>query len=73
MCSGLPDDERGQIVAAVIVTDGRVDIEAVRTELRTTLSAYKIPRAFAVCRTTEVPTLSSGKVDMPALARLFCA
>lgn len=70
---GLPDDERGQIVAAVIVADGRVDIEAVRTELRTTLSAYKIPRAFAVCRPAEVPTLSSGKVDMPALARLFCA
>ncbi|WP_029111556.1 class I adenylate-forming enzyme family protein [Mycobacterium sp. URHD0025] len=70
---GLPDDERGQIVAVVIVTDGRVDIEAVRTELRTTLSAYKIPRAFAVCRPAEVPTLSSGKVDMPALARLFCA
>ncbi|KHO27440.1 AMP-binding protein [Mycolicibacterium setense] len=68
---GLPDDERGQIVAAVIVTDGRVDIEAVRTELRGTLSAYKIPRVFAVCRPAELPTLSSGKPDMPALARLF--
>lgn len=68
---GLPDDERGQIVAAIIVTDDLVDVEAVRTQLRGMLSAYKIPRAFAVCRPGEVPTLSSGKLDLPALARLF--
>ncbi|WP_135456653.1 class I adenylate-forming enzyme family protein [Mycobacterium sp. DL99] len=70
---GLPDTTRGQIVAAVIVTDDPVDIEAVRSDLRATLSAYKVPRVFAVCGTDEVPTLSSGKLDLPALARLFSA
>ncbi|QRY54562.1 class I adenylate-forming enzyme family protein [Mycolicibacterium septicum] len=70
---GLPDTTRGQIVAAVIVTDDPVDIDVVRGELRTTLSAYKVPRVFAVCGTGDVPTLSSGKLDLPALARLFSA
>lgn len=82
---GLPDPERGQVVAAVIATDtGSViengihtNIEALiddgelRTALRTHLSAYKVPRRFAVCRHAEVPLLSSGKVDLPRLAELF--
>ncbi|KAA0114988.1 class I adenylate-forming enzyme family protein [Mycolicibacterium sp. P9-22] len=68
---GLPDEERGQIVAAVIVSDGPVDTVALGRALRETLSAYKVPRRFAVCRPAELPMLSSGKVDMPALARLF--
>lgn len=68
---GLPDAQRGQIVAAVIVSDGPVDTEALRRALRETLSAYKVPRRFLVCRPADVPMLSSGKVDMPGLARLF--
>jgi len=70
---GLPDTQRGQIVAAVIVSDGPVDTEALRRSLRDTLSAYKVPRRFASCRTADLPMLSSGKVDMPALVRLFDA
>jgi acyl-CoA synthetase (AMP-forming)/AMP-acid ligase II len=68
---GLPDAQRGQIVAAVIVSDGPVDTEALRRALRETLSSYKVPRRFLVCRPAEVPILSSGKIDMPALAGLF--
>lgn len=68
---GLPDAARGQIVAAVIVTDRPVDVDAIRRALRAELSAYKIPRTFAVCPPAEVPTLSSGKVDMPALVAMF--
>lgn len=68
---GLPDPQRGQIVAAVIVSDAPVDTRALRRELRHTLSAYKVPRRFAVCDPAELPMLSSGKVDSPALARLF--
>lgn len=68
---GLPDDERGEIVAAVIVDDGPVDTEALRRALRETLSAYKVPRVFRVCRPADVPMLSSGKLDLPGLARLF--
>ena len=68
---GLPDEERGQIVAAVLVSDGPVDTEALRRALREALSAYKVPKRFAVCRPDDLPLLSSGKVDMSALARLF--
>jgi acyl-CoA synthetase (AMP-forming)/AMP-acid ligase II len=68
---GLPDDERGQVVAVVIVTDDPVDVDAIRSALRAALSAYKIPRAFAVCRPADIPMLASGKVDMPGLVRLF--
>lgn len=70
---GLPDSERGQIVAAVIVANDPVDVEALRSRLRRTLSSYKVPRAFTVCHPADVPTLSSGKLDMTALARLFDA
>lgn len=70
---GLPDSERGQIVAAVIVSDRAVDVAALQGALRTRLSSYKIPRAVTVCRPADLPTLSSGKVDMAALAGLFDA
>ncbi|WP_448334222.1 AMP-binding enzyme, partial [Streptomyces sp. DSM 41534] len=46
---GLPDVTRGQIVAAVIVSDAAVDFDAIRKELRSSLSAYKVPRTFVVC------------------------
>lgn len=68
---GLPDAQRGQIVAAVIVSDDPVDTEALHRALKDTLSAYKVPRRFVVCRPADVPMLSSGKIDMPALVRLF--
>ncbi|WKG05430.1 class I adenylate-forming enzyme family protein [Mycolicibacterium sp. HK-90] len=72
---GLPDIERGQIVAAVVVTDPPTgfDQEAVRRALRLRLSAYKVPRRFATVRREELPVLSSGKVDTTALAGLFDA
>jgi acyl-CoA synthetase (AMP-forming)/AMP-acid ligase II len=70
---GLADTERGQVVAAVVATDtgttfAQVDIHAV---LGTQLSAFKIPRRVLAVRHADVPTLSSGKVDIPALRKLF--
>jgi acyl-CoA synthetase (AMP-forming)/AMP-acid ligase II len=72
---GLPDPERGQIVAAVIGLDAghEFDEAAVRRELRAKLSAFKVPRRFAVCRRTDIPLLSSGKVDIAGLTKLFDA
>ncbi|MDA2895316.1 class I adenylate-forming enzyme family protein [Mycolicibacterium sp. BiH015] len=72
---GLPDDERGQIVAAAIATDTltALDQQQVREALRAQLSAYKIPRRMITLRHDDVPRLSSGKVDLPALTRLFDA
>ncbi|HTY27101.1 MAG TPA: class I adenylate-forming enzyme family protein [Mycobacterium sp.] len=70
---GVPDPERGQMVAAaVVVPDGQgFDEHAVRNRLRTELSAYKIPRRFVALR--EVPLMSSGKVDIRRLVELFDA
>ncbi|BBY16922.1 AMP-binding protein [Mycolicibacterium litorale] len=70
---GLPDAERGRIVAAVVVLDdgATFDEAAVRERLRTELSPYKVPRRFAVLRRCEVPLRSSGKVDLAALAEVF--
>jgi acyl-CoA synthetase (AMP-forming)/AMP-acid ligase II len=70
---GIPDEQRGQIVAAVVVLeDGATfDETAVRRRLGAELSAYKVPRRFAVIRPGEVPLRSSGKVDMSELKRVF--
>jgi acyl-CoA synthetase (AMP-forming)/AMP-acid ligase II len=69
---GIPDPERGQLVGAVLVqNDGDVDEAALRKQLKTELSAYKIPRRFAAMRAAEIPLLSSGKVDLPQLSKVF--
>lgn len=70
---GLPDSQRGQIVAAVIGMDDAAyfDEAAVRHALKTTLSAYKVPAVFAVCKRADIPLMSSGKVDLHALTKLF--
>ncbi len=72
---GLPDASRGQIVAAVVVSDAQAEFDesAVRQALRNRLSAYKVPRRFAVVRREKLPVLSSGKVDIAGLAGLFDA
>jgi acyl-CoA synthetase (AMP-forming)/AMP-acid ligase II len=72
---GLPDAERGQLVAAVIaLQDGaEFDEPAVRELLKAELSSFKIPKRFVAMRSSEIPVLSSGKVDLVALQKLFDA
>lgn len=43
---GLPDDDLGQRVHAVVETDGEVSDDELRTFLRERLVSYKIPRSF---------------------------
>lgn len=71
---GLPDARRGQLVVAVVALPDTVtnfDEEALRDRLKTELSSYKIPRRFIALPRTEIPLLSSGKVDLEQLKRLF--
>lgn len=70
---GIPDPERGQAVAAVVAVENGTpfDEAALREQLRAELSAYKIPKRFAVVRPTDIPHLSSGKVDMRRLQKVF--
>lgn len=72
---GLPDPERGQVVAAAVVVPGGAafDEDAVRDQLRAQLSAYKIPRRFTALTPQQVPLMPSGKVDLARLAAVFDA
>ncbi len=69
---GIPDTERGELVAAVVVRPG-LDEAALRERLKEELSAYKIPRRFIALPRAEIPLLSSGKVDTRQLKKLFDA
>jgi acyl-CoA synthetase (AMP-forming)/AMP-acid ligase II len=64
---GVPDPERGQVVTAVLVGDAPFDAEALKAALKQRLSAYKVPRRFLALADRELPTLSSGKVDLKQL------
>jgi len=73
MVLGVPDPERDQVVAAVILAEPATapDLDALRTDLRARLSAYKVPRRFLVLAPADLPMLSSGKPDLSAIAELF--
>ncbi|AGB22459.1 acyl-CoA synthetase (AMP-forming)/AMP-acid ligase II [Mycobacterium sp. JS623] len=72
---GLPDPERGQLVAAVIALgdDAGFDEASVLDLLKAELSSYKIPKRFVAVPRSAIPVLSSGKVDLAALQKLFDA
>jgi acyl-CoA synthetase (AMP-forming)/AMP-acid ligase II len=68
---GIPDAARGELVAAVVIVAG-FDEAALRERLKEELSTYKIPKRFLALPSAEIPLLSSGKVDMKQLKKLFC-
>ena len=70
---GLSDPDRGQIVAAVIAVDTAAEFDEakLRQQLGEHLSAYKIPKRWAVVPT--IPLLPSGKPDVQRMARFFDA
>jgi acyl-CoA synthetase (AMP-forming)/AMP-acid ligase II len=72
---GIPDPDRGQVIAAVIVMDdvAGFDEAGLRRQLSVELSAYKIPKRLAVLPPTEDPLLASGKPDVRRLKSLFDA
>ena len=70
---GLPDKERGEIVAAAVVPrDGvTLDFGAIESRLRASLSSYKVPRAYVQITREEVPMLHSNKVSKRLVAQLL--
>lgn len=66
---GLPDAERGEIVAAVLVPvpGGSIDVDAVVAHAADELSSYKVPRHIMVMGSDDVPALGSGKPDKRTL------
>jgi acyl-CoA synthetase (AMP-forming)/AMP-acid ligase II len=63
---GLPDEKYGQTVAAVVQPrEGqKVELEELRTFLRSDLSGYKLPRVLTLV--DEIPRNATGKAQYPA-------
>jgi acyl-CoA synthetase (AMP-forming)/AMP-acid ligase II len=70
---GLAHEEWGQEVAAAIVpADGHtIDVDALKAELRTQISPYKVPTRLVVMREEELPYLATSKVDKRAVAAML--
>jgi acyl-CoA synthetase (AMP-forming)/AMP-acid ligase II len=70
---GVPDDDWGQLVAAVIATreGAELDGTTVRAALRDQLAGYKLPRAIAFCALDALPIGSSGKALRRAARERF--
>jgi acyl-CoA synthetase (AMP-forming)/AMP-acid ligase II len=68
---GLPDRERGEIVAAAVVGGEAFDEARLQAQAAQRLSRYKVPRRIVRLAESELPMLSSGKLDLAALKRLL--
>lgn len=67
---GVPDPARGQLVTAVMVGSDPVNEAELVTALRERLSPYKVPRRFLTMEESDLPTLSSGKIDLKRLVEI---
>ena len=65
--TGLPDDEFGQRVAAVVAGD--VTVDALDAHARESLAGFKLPREWAVVE--SLPRTASGTVDRAAARTLL--
>jgi acyl-CoA synthetase (AMP-forming)/AMP-acid ligase II len=72
---GVPDEERGEIVAALVIPETGVtlDGETVREQARKELSNYKVPRYVLIKDDDAMPWLATGKPDRLAIKALLAA
>jgi 3-oxocholest-4-en-26-oate---CoA ligase len=70
---GLPDDNYGQTVAAVVqpVEGASLDLDGLRTFLRAHLSGYKLPRFLVTVE--EIPRNAAGKAQYPRAKEIALA
>lgn len=67
---GIPDERLGQLVAAVVVSDGPdVSAEQVEDACRRMLAGFKIPRRIVF--TSRLPRLANQKVDLEACREML--
>jgi acyl-CoA synthetase (AMP-forming)/AMP-acid ligase II len=64
---GVPDPYAGQVVHAVAVASGQLDVPAVLAGLAEKLPAYMMPRDIELV--PALPVTGNGKVDYRTLAR----
>ncbi len=70
---GVPDAERGDVVAAAVVAEDGADLdgEAVRAALKGRLSSFKVPAYLVVAAAEDIPWTPSHKVRRGELAALI--
>ena len=66
---GLPDEEWGEIVGAVLVASETIDLAELNQWMRTQMAAYKVPRHYRIV--AELPRNAMGKVTKNDLKKLF--
>jgi len=73
--AGLPDPEYGQIVVAAVVPapGAALDEEAMRVELRKTLSSFKVPRRIIFITHDDVPRTATGKIKLFETANMIAS
>lgn len=64
---GAPDERRGEVPVAYVVTDGNVDVERLRESCARRLASFKAPRA--VVRVDALPRNAMGKLQKHLLPR----
>jgi len=62
---GLPDEEWGERVAALVAGDGDVTATEIRSAVRSSLAAYEVPKTIEV--TDSLPRTASGTIDREAV------
>jgi acyl-CoA synthetase (AMP-forming)/AMP-acid ligase II len=66
---GLPDEVKGERVAAVLIAkEGKtIDVDALRVRLKNDLSTYKVPTDIFILPHADIPRTDTGKVRKPLL------
>ena len=72
---GLPDADRGEIVASAVVlpVGAGIDADTLREKARAELSNYKVPRKIVFLNKDDIPWLATGKVDRLSLKAMVAA
>ncbi|BBZ15507.1 hypothetical protein MBRA_57020 (plasmid) [Mycobacterium branderi] len=75
LVAGLPDPERGEIVAAAVIpANGSAPTESdLKEALRQTLSSFKVPRRIVFVSHDDVPRTATGKVRLFELAEFIAS
>ena len=70
---GIPDPDRGQLVAAAVVLEAGsgADATEIRARVKAELSAYKDPRYLLVLSAERLPFTDTGKIDKRRLVTLL--
>jgi acyl-CoA synthetase (AMP-forming)/AMP-acid ligase II len=72
---GVPDADRGELVAAAVVLEPGASAEAaeLRARVKGELAAYKVPRLLHVAEPGTLPFTDSGKIDKRRLREQLAA